>query len=44
MEDDKKKKYEKPIIRCVFARDEDRYDHELEDMMADYEEDYEDEE
>ncbi len=43
MEDDKKK-YEKPIIRCVFARDEDRYDHELEDRMADYEEDYEDEE
>lgn len=43
MEDDKKK-YEKPIIRCVFARDEDRYGHELEDRMADYEEDYEDEE
>lgn len=43
MEDDKKK-YEKPIIRCVFARDEDRYDLELEDRMADYEEDYEDEE
>lgn len=44
MEDDKKK-YEKPIaFRCVFARDEDRYDHELEDRMADYEEDYEDEE
>lgn len=38
-----KKRYEKPIIMVMSGRDEDRYDHEIEDRMADAELDYEQE-
>lgn len=42
-DDDKKNKYEKPRILIVPAFDEERYDHMMEDRMADFEPDYDDE-
>lgn len=42
MEGDKKKD-EAPIIRVMSPRDDDRYDRMMEDRMADYEPEYEEE-